>query len=80
MAETGDTDWDSQVAINLRAPALCARGLLPLLRKGPGHIVNLSSQGAFTLPRRESWVYDATKLGIVALTPLGIRLWKGRSS
>ena len=68
VAATDDTDWDPQVAINLRAPALCARALLPLLRKGPGHIVNLSSQGAFTLPRRESWVYDATKLGIVALT------------
>jgi len=68
VSATGDADWDPQVAINLRAPALCARALLPLLRKGPGHIVNLSSQGAFTLPRRESWVYDATKLGLVALT------------
>ncbi len=65
---TGDADWDPQVAINLRAPALCARALLALLKKGPGHIVNLSSQGAFVLPRRQSWVYDATKLGIVALT------------
>ncbi len=82
VSETGDKDWEPQVSINLRAPALCVRELLPLLKKGPGHIVNLSSQGAFTIPRTGSWVYDATKMGIVALTrnlacelgPAGIRV------
>jgi NAD(P)-dependent dehydrogenase (short-subunit alcohol dehydrogenase family) len=68
VAETGGRDWDAQMAVNLRAPALCAKELLPLLEKGPGHIVNLSSMGGFVIPRRGSWVYDATKLGICALT------------
>jgi NAD(P)-dependent dehydrogenase (short-subunit alcohol dehydrogenase family) len=82
VSESTDADWEPQISINLRAPALCTRELLPLLKKGPGHIVNLSSQGVFTMPRSGSWVYDATKLGICALTrnlacelgPEGIRV------
>lgn len=67
VAETGDSDWEPQITINLRAPALCAKALLPLLKKGPGHIVNLSSEGGFRA-RARSWVYDASKAGICALT------------
>ena len=67
VADTSDSDWEPQVTINLRAPALCAKALLPLLKKGPGHIVNLSSEGGFR-PRANSWVYDATKAGICAVT------------
>jgi NAD(P)-dependent dehydrogenase (short-subunit alcohol dehydrogenase family) len=67
LAETSDKDWEPQITINLRAPALCAKALLPLLKKGPGHIVNLSSEGGFR-PRANSWVYDSTKAGICALT------------
>lgn len=67
IEDTGDHDWEPQITINLRAPALCAKYLLPLLIKGPGHIVNLSSEGGFR-PRPNSWVYDATKAGICALT------------
>jgi NAD(P)-dependent dehydrogenase (short-subunit alcohol dehydrogenase family) len=67
IADTGEADWDPQMAINLRAPALCAKALLPLLKKGPGHIVNLSSEGGFR-PRKNHWVYDATRAGICALT------------
>ncbi len=67
IADTGDADWQRQIDINLRAPALCIRELLPLLKGGPGHIVNLSSEGAFR-PYGERWVYDATKAGIIALT------------
>ncbi len=67
IADTGDADWGPQMAINLRAPALCAKALLPLLKKGPGHIVNLSSEGGFR-PRKNHWVYDATRAGICALT------------
>ena len=42
------------MAINLRAPALCAKALLPLLKKGPGHIVNLSSEAGYR-PRTLVW-------------------------
>ena len=67
IAETGEDDWEPQMSINLRAPALCAKALLPLLKKGPGHIVNLSSEGAFIL-HQSRWVYTASKAGILALT------------
>ncbi len=67
IAETGDSDWEPQITINLRAPALCAKALLPLLKKGPGHIVNLSSEGAF-IAHESRWVYTASKAGILALT------------
>ncbi|HEV2123118.1 MAG TPA: SDR family oxidoreductase, partial [Chloroflexota bacterium] len=81
IAETGDEDWNLQMAINLRAAALCAKALLPLLKQGPGHVVNLSSEGAFRV-RPNQWVYDASKAGICALTrsmaaefaPFGMRV------
>ena len=82
VSSTGEKDWEPQISINLKAPALCVKELLPLLKNGPGHIVNLSSQGAYTIPRSERWVYDATKMGLCALTrnlacelgPAGIRV------
>lgn len=67
VAETGDDDWEPQVAVNLHAPALCAKALLPLLKAGPGHVVNVSSEAGFR-PRAGCWVYDATKAGLCALT------------
>lgn len=67
IADTNDSDWQPQITINLRAPALCAKALLPLLKKGPGHIVNVSSEAGFR-PRGGSWVYDSAKAGICALT------------
>jgi NAD(P)-dependent dehydrogenase (short-subunit alcohol dehydrogenase family) len=67
VADTGDHDWEPQITINLRAPALCAKALMPLLIKGPGHIVNVSSEAGFR-PRANSWVYDSAKAGICALT------------
>ena len=73
--------WDPQIAVNLRAPLLCTQALLPLLREGRGHIVNISSEAAFR-PRGDNIAYDATKAAIVAMTrsmavefaPHGIRV------
>jgi NAD(P)-dependent dehydrogenase (short-subunit alcohol dehydrogenase family) len=67
VADTGDADWEPQMSINLRAPALCAKVLLPLLVKGAGSIVNVSSEVAFR-PLAEHWVYSATKSAIRSLT------------
>jgi 3-oxoacyl-[acyl-carrier protein] reductase len=80
IAETDHEDWDVQTAINLRAPALLAKALLPLMQARGGAIVNISSEGGYR-PRADHWVYDATKAGIGALTramavefaPFGIR-------
>jgi NAD(P)-dependent dehydrogenase (short-subunit alcohol dehydrogenase family) len=67
IESTSHEDWDLQVAVNLRAPALVTKALLPLMKKRGGAIVNLSSDGAFC-GRGGCWVYDATKAGICALT------------
>lgn len=80
IADTDHEDWDAQMAINLRAPALMARELLPLLQGVSGAIVNISSEGAFR-PGADRWVYDATKAGLCSLTramavefaPMGVR-------
>jgi len=71
VAETGDHDWEPQITINLRAPALCAKALLPLLKKGPGHIVNLSSEGGFR-PRSHCWFMMRQKLVSVRLQEYGL--------
>jgi NAD(P)-dependent dehydrogenase (short-subunit alcohol dehydrogenase family) len=67
VEEAHEDEWEPQVTINLRAPALCAKALLPLLKAGPGHIVNMASEAAF-LPHLHRWVYDVTKAGVVTLT------------
>ncbi len=72
LAETSVEDWDRVQAVNLRAPFLCLRHALPLLRTGaaggasPG-VVNVSSVHArATSP--EIGAYAASKGGLVALT------------
>lgn len=81
LEQLDDENWDSQIAINLTAPAWIVRELLPSLEGGPGSVVNISSEGAFR-PRPRNAAYDATKGGIAALTrsmaaelaPRGIRV------
>lgn len=80
IENTGPADWEPQMTINLRAQALMAKALLPLMKAQGAAVVNVSSEGAFR-PRAGHWVYDATKAGICSLTramaveffPYGIR-------
>jgi NAD(P)-dependent dehydrogenase (short-subunit alcohol dehydrogenase family) len=81
VAELSVAAWDEEMAVNLRAPALCVKVLLPLLKAGPGHVVNISSEAGFR-PRPNRSAYDATKAAIGALSrtlacelaPFGIRV------
>ena len=65
-AETADVE--RLVAVNLVAPILLARALLPgMLERGRGHVVNVASIAGFVGPREEA-VYAATKGGLIAFS------------
>ena len=67
LDQLSDENWDSQIAINLTAPAWLVRELLPALKAGSASVVNIASEGAFR-PRPLQAAYDASKGGIAALT------------
>ena len=62
-------DWDRVLAVNLRAPFLCAQRAARLMRRGRqgGTIVNISSVHAFD-PRRNHGDYSTAKGGLQQLT------------
>jgi short-subunit dehydrogenase len=65
-AETPDVE--RLVAVNLVAPILLARALLPgMLERGRGHVVNVASIAGFVGPREEA-VYAASKGGLIAFS------------
>ena len=75
-------DWDRVIAVNLRGTFLCSKfALEPMLARGQGWIVNISSgAGKQGVPLRTA--YSAAKFGVVGLTqaldaevrPRGVRV------
>ena len=64
------------VSIHLKAPALVAQALLPLMKKEGAAMVNISSDGALH-PRETEWDYDATRTGMCSLSrSMAIEFWK----
>ena len=62
------TQIEAMVNLNLTAPLLLIRAVLPgMLDRGKGHIVNLSS-GAGKVAQPFDAVYSATKFGLVGAT------------
>lgn len=60
--------WDRTIAINLTAPALILHAAAPLLQQvGGGHLVNITSRGAFR-GEPEAPAYGAAKAGLNSLT------------
>ncbi|MCC6217148.1 MAG: SDR family oxidoreductase [Polyangiaceae bacterium] len=60
--------WDAQLAVNLRAPFLVARALLPaMLAAGAGRIVNVGSISS-TVACPGAAAYAASKWGLVGFT------------
>ncbi len=59
-------EWTHTLAVNLTAPFLISRDLLPLMTDG-GSIINVSSQAGVSTFAREA-AYCASKFGIEALT------------
>jgi NAD(P)-dependent dehydrogenase (short-subunit alcohol dehydrogenase family) len=66
--DLSEADWDTVIDVNLKAPFLCSRALLPGMRaRGFGRVINLGSiLGAVALPGRAP--YASAKAGVVNLT------------
>ncbi len=68
VEETTTSAWDLQLAVNLRAPFVLTREVLPAMRAaGRGRIVNVGSISS-TLGTARSAAYNASKWGIVGFT------------
>jgi short-subunit dehydrogenase len=66
LAETPDVP--RLVAVNLVAPMVLARALVPaMVAAGRGHVVNVASIAGYVGPREEA-VYAATKGGLIAFS------------
>lgn len=62
----GTEQWIAQIAVNLTAPAILTRRLLPNLRQTPGTVVFVNSSAGLTAS--PSWsAYAASKFGLRAL-------------
>src|SRR4051812_19903586 len=60
-------DWLQVMKINLYGPMLCARAVLPMMRKQRhGKIINVS--GAGVRPQKECTAYNASKAGLLRFT------------
>lgn len=62
-------DWETTMAVNLRAPALLSRLAIEHFgARGGGRIINISSRAAFRGDQPPYLAYAASKGGLVALT------------
>ncbi len=68
IEELAIADWDHVMSVNLRAPFILSKHLLPLMKEhGGGHIINIASTAA-----KRAWanasVYHASKWGLLGLS------------
>lgn len=62
-------DWNKTIAVNLTAPAMLCRLVLPhFIKRKDGIIINISSRAAFRGDTSDYLAYAASKGGLVALT------------
>jgi NAD(P)-dependent dehydrogenase (short-subunit alcohol dehydrogenase family) len=67
ITELREADWDRILAVNLKAPFLCAQQAAPLMQaSGGGKIVNISSVHAID-PKRNFAHYSSSKGGLETL-------------
>ncbi len=70
LEDTSLDDFDLSVAINMRAPTICAKALLPSMQaRGFGRIVNIASRAHLGKTHRTA--YAGTKGALVSMT----RVW-----
>lgn len=69
-------EFDTMIAVNLRAPFLLSRGVIEgMASRRWGRIINIASVGGRTGGMSSSTVYAATKGGLIALTKGFARDW-----
>ena len=73
LAEFPPAAWDKLAALNLKAPFLLTRALLPLLEGGasgadPARVINIGSIDGLRVSHLETYAYHATKAGLHHLT------------
>jgi NAD(P)-dependent dehydrogenase (short-subunit alcohol dehydrogenase family) len=69
LSDTTLDDFDLLFDVNLRAPVLLTRAVLPgMVESGWGRVINLSSVGARTGGVSNTAVYNMTKAGIASFT------------
>ncbi|MFA6133156.1 MAG: SDR family oxidoreductase [Phycisphaerae bacterium] len=69
--------WDAELAVNARAPALCIRHALPLMPDGSA-IVNIADSAA-ERGRRDHVAYCASKAALISVTQSAARALAGRN-
>ena len=75
LLEATSADWDATMAVNLRAPFLLAKALVPaMIKKGGGKIINISSQ-AGVIGQDSHAAYGASKGGLNTLTKVMCVEW-----
>jgi NAD(P)-dependent dehydrogenase (short-subunit alcohol dehydrogenase family) len=68
FTELAEAEWDRILAVNLKGPYLCARAVLPAMRRqGWGRIISIASDAGKT---GEPYIahYSASKFGVIGLT------------
>lgn len=69
LEETSIEEINRLLAVNLRAPILLSRALLPhMVSQGFGRVINISSVGARTGGYANSGVYNTTKAGLISFS------------
>jgi NAD(P)-dependent dehydrogenase (short-subunit alcohol dehydrogenase family) len=73
--ELAETDWDAVIAINLKAPFLCARVFGPgMCQRGWGRVINMGSiLSVIAIPGRAP--YASAKAGLLNLTKVLALEW-----
>ena len=68
FADLAEAEWDRVLGVNLKGQYLCARAVLPAMRRrGWGRIINIASDAGKT---GEPYIahYSASKFGVIGLT------------
>ena len=79
LLDSSVEDWDATMAVNLRAPFLLARAVVPaMIERGSGKIINVSSQ-AGSVGLVGHGAYCASKGGLNGLTRVMTSEWAGHN-